>query len=310
MLTTIEEGGPDGAPGAARGGAAGATDDFPATAGSPTAAAAGFHLRFVRERKRAHDLSAELSLLAEYLRLNDRAVYKIVKKHDKLLRATTREAFLERLHAPGSRFSFLLGAAVARLARRADDVAASLRRLAPQQAAWARTRVLTVGTFDLVHHGHLNLLKSMRAFGRTSVVGIHDDASYALLKGAPPSDPLDARMAAIRAHCDSIFVVPSTDPTPYLSAAVTKADLARGRCVYVRGDDMAAFPGRAWCESAGIPIFLLPRSEGVSSSLLKAVATALASGAPGGGEGSGERAALALALGKLDETGKPVAGER
>jgi hypothetical protein len=67
-------------------------------------------------------------------------------------------------------------------------------------------------------------------------------------------------MAAIRAHCDSIFVVPSTDPTPYLSAAVTKADLARGRCVYVRGDDMAAFPGRAWCESAGIPIFLLPRS--------------------------------------------------
>jgi hypothetical protein len=44
---------------------------------------------------------AELALLAEYLRLNDRACYKIVKKHDKVLRRTTQEAFLERLRAPG-----------------------------------------------------------------------------------------------------------------------------------------------------------------------------------------------------------------
>ena len=276
---------------------------------SPSAAAAAeMHLRFVRERKRAHDLVAELALLAEYLRLNDRACYKIVKKHDKVLRRTTREAFLERLHAPGSRFAFLLGARVAELAARAGAAEAALRRLAPQQAAWARTRVLTVGTFDLAHHGHVNLLRSMRAFGRTSVVGIHDDASYALLKGAPPADALAVRMAAIRAHCDTLFVVPHTDPTAALAAIVTREDLARGRCVYVRGDDMALFPGRPWCEQMRIPIFLLPRSDGVSSSLIKAMASALA---PVGGEaaGEGEGRALALALGRLDEAQRPVADE-
>jgi cytidyltransferase-like protein len=184
----------------------------------------------------------------------------------------------------------------------------ALRRLAPQQAAWARTRVLTVGTFDLAHHGHVNLLRSMRAFGRTSVVGIHDDASYALLKGAPPADALAVRMAAIRAHCDTLFVVPHTDPTAALAAIVTREDLARGRCVYVRGDDMAMVPGRPWCEQMRIPIFLLPRSDGVSSSLIKAMASALA---PVGGEaaGEGEGRALALALGRLDEAQRPVANE-
>jgi hypothetical protein len=57
-----------------------------------------------------------------------------------------------------------------------------------------------------------------------------------------------------------------------------------------------------------IPIFLLPRSDGVSSSLIKAMASALA---PVGGEaaGEGEGRALALALGRLDEAQRPVADE-
>jgi len=39
----------------------------------------------------------------------------------------------------------------------------------------------------------------MAAFGSSVCVGIHDDASYAALKGAPPVDTLEARMARVRA---------------------------------------------------------------------------------------------------------------
>ena len=39
------------------------------------------------------------------------------------------------------------------------------------------------GCFDLMHHGHSNLLESLRQFGSVVIVGIHDDASYERLKG-------------------------------------------------------------------------------------------------------------------------------
>ena len=56
----------------------------------------------------------------------------------------------------------------------------------------------------------------MSAFGASVCVGIHDDASYAALKGAPPADPLPARIARVRPFAQSVFVIPATDPTPYI----------------------------------------------------------------------------------------------
>jgi len=143
------------------------------------------HLRFVRTRKVAADTLEECRLLSQFLALNDTAVYKIVKKLAKQTRraADVRGAFMEGLHTPASPYAFLAGAAAAELSRRAAATQRRLRELAPQHAAWRRAKVYTIGCFDLVHHGHINLLKALRTFGNTVIVGIHDDASYQLLKG-------------------------------------------------------------------------------------------------------------------------------
>lgn len=242
------------------------------------------HVEYAAIRKRVHDLEAELSLLSEYCRLNDTAVYKIVKKHDKLFNSSTLTQYLSKLHEETSPFAFLVGVDVNALVVRAEALSRKVRQLEPEHAAWSRIKVVTVGTFDVAHHGHVNLLRSMRAFGKSTIVGIHDDVSYAQLKGKPPEEPLEKRMAAIRDHCDVIFVIPSTDPTPYIAASLLPSDVEKKRVVYVRGEDMAEFPGRKWVESKKIPIYLLPRTESVSSTLIKAVsAVALtAMSSPGG----------------------------
>lgn len=267
------------------------------------------HVEYAAIRKRVHDLGAELSLLSEYCRLNDTAVYKIVKKHDKLFSSTTLAQYLTKLHDDSSPFSFLVGAAVKALVVRAETLTKRVRQLEPEHAAWSRMKVVTVGTFDVAHHGHVNLLRSMRAFGKTTIVGIHDDVSYALLKGKPPEEPLEKRMSAIRDHCDVIFVIPSTDPTPYLAASLLPADVEKKRVVYVRGEDMAEFPGRKWVESKKIPIYLLPRTESVSSTLIKAVSAVALTGISSPGGSSSPTSSLQIrdrqldvALGKLSFT--------
>ena len=71
----------------------------------------------------------------------------------------------------------------------------------------------------------------MRAFGSCVCAGIHDDASYAALKGARPLLPLATRIAAIRPLVDSVFVIPGTDPTPYIQVCgILRAELAGVRC--------------------------------------------------------------------------------
>lgn len=286
---------------------------------------------YVRLRKQASDLVTELHLLAEYLRLNDTAVYKIVKKFDKNTNEKNMASFLERLHAPESFYVFLLGQPVAVLRRRANTIIDRLRRLQPDAKMWSKINVYTIGTFDLMHHGHVNLLQSMRIFGANVIAGIHDDVSYQLLKGQPPVDTLAVRMNNIRPYCDTIFVIPSTDPTPYIQGAIRPSDLELKRCVYVRGDDMPNFPGRLWLEDQGIPIYLLPRTEGVSSSFVRAVyhnpklnesiTSPLQNPplTPGNGtnltrstsdipawEDRSTRKALLVAFSKLDDVGKPI----
>lgn len=77
-------------------------------------------------------------------------------------------------------------------------------------------------------------------------------------------------MANVRQFADMVFVIPDTDPTPYIQAMVSPQDIARQRCCYVRGEDMADFPSREWVESV-MPVWLVPRSESVSSSFIRAV---------------------------------------
>jgi len=156
-------------------------------------------------------------------------------------------------------------------------------------------KVITIGCFDLFHRGHENMLRSLRDFGGFVVVGIHDDASYFQLKNKHTVQKLEERMANVKRFADMVFVIPSTDPTPYLQAAISEQDIANGTVCYVRGEDMPTFPGREYIENRGIPICLVPRTEDVSSSLLRKIY-----------HNEDPQQARLAAFAATDSTGKPI----
>lgn len=73
--------------------------------------------------------------------------------------------------------------------------------------------VITFGTFDLLHIGHVRILERARAFGRRLVVGVSSDELNVQKKGRAPVYPLAARMALLRAlRCvDDVFVEESLE---------------------------------------------------------------------------------------------------
>jgi choline-phosphate cytidylyltransferase len=70
------------------------------------------------------------------------------------------------------------------------------------------TRVVTFGTFDVFHVGHLRLLERARALGDVLVVGVSTDALNIAKKGRPPVFPQDERVALLGAlRCvDEVFL--------------------------------------------------------------------------------------------------------
>jgi bifunctional ADP-heptose synthase (sugar kinase/adenylyltransferase) len=77
-------------------------------------------------------------------------------------------------------------------------------------------------------------MKRMRQHGRRLVVGVHDDESINMLKGRYPVDNTVKRLQNVKRWADVVFVIPSTDPSPYLDAVV---DRKWGRLCYMRGKE-------------------------------------------------------------------------
>ena len=163
----------------------------------------------------------------------------------------------------------------------------------PGIAAWKDRKVYSIGCFDLFHRGHVNLLHSFREFGNYIIVGIHDDASYLALKNKMPIDDLERRMANVKPYVDQIFVIPHTEPTPYLKSMVSDRDVSNNACCYVRGEDMIQFPGREFVNTV-MPVYFLPRSDGVSSTLVRTLYH------------SGKAMAMGAAFAGTDCNGKPI----
>ena len=67
--------------------------------------------------------------------------------------------------------------------------------------------VVTFGTFDVFHVGHLRLLERARAEGDRLIVGVSTDALNIAKKGRPPVFPEDERLRLVAAlRCvDGVF---------------------------------------------------------------------------------------------------------
>ncbi|RRN55410.1 glycerol-3-phosphate cytidylyltransferase [Pseudoxanthomonas sp. SGNA-20] len=123
------------------------------------------------------------------------------------------------------------------------------------------TLVLTYGTFDLLHVGHVNLLRRARALGDRLVVGLSSDAFNALKRKQSTQSYAD-REAVLRAirYVDDVF--------PEESWEQKAEDIRRlGAGLLVMGSDWTGHFDHLACHC---PVRYLPRTENISSSALKA----------------------------------------
>jgi glycerol-3-phosphate cytidylyltransferase len=120
--------------------------------------------------------------------------------------------------------------------------------------------VLTYGTFDLLHVGHINLLSRARALGDRLVVGLSSDAFNAL-KNKQSTQCYADREAVLRAvrYVDDVFPEDNWEQ---------KADDIRrlGADLLVMGSDWS---GHFDDLARHCQVRYLPRTEDISSSLLK-----------------------------------------
>jgi D-beta-D-heptose 7-phosphate kinase/D-beta-D-heptose 1-phosphate adenosyltransferase len=122
--------------------------------------------------------------------------------------------------------------------------------------------VFTNGCFDLLHPGHVRLLRQAAALGDFLIVGLNSDASVRRLKG--PSRPLndeEARgevLSALEA-VDAVTIFEEDTPLELINAILPD--------VLVKGGDYIPeqVVGRAEVESAGGRLVLIPLAEGHST---------------------------------------------
>ncbi len=115
--------------------------------------------------------------------------------------------------------------------------------------------VFTNGCFDLIHPGHVALLRAARALGDRLVVAVNSDASVRRLKG--PGRPLNAladRMEVLGALDCVDHVVPFEEDSPSLLIEALRPE------VFVKGGDYtrATLPEAPLVERLGGSIRILP----------------------------------------------------
>ncbi|WP_433851597.1 adenylyltransferase/cytidyltransferase family protein [Stenotrophomonas nitritireducens] len=123
------------------------------------------------------------------------------------------------------------------------------------------TLVLTYGTFDLLHVGHVNLLRRARALGDRLIVGLSSDRFNAI-KNKTATQCYADREAVLRAirYVDDVFPEESWDQKA--------ADIHRhGAALLVMGSD---WTGHFDALSCHCEVRYLPRTEDISSSSIKA----------------------------------------
>ena len=132
-------------------------------------------------------------------------------------------------------------------------------------------KVLTVGVYDLLHIGHVELFRKAKALGDWLLVAVQD--SNVVLKYKPEANLVystEERMYMVRSirYVDAVVVYEGVDEI------VKEVDFD----IFVTGPDQKheGFQrAMQWCKENGKKMVILPRTEGVSSSSLKELIKAM-----------------------------------
>jgi D-beta-D-heptose 7-phosphate kinase/D-beta-D-heptose 1-phosphate adenosyltransferase len=124
--------------------------------------------------------------------------------------------------------------------------------------------VFTNGCFDILHSGHVDLLRRARALGDALVVAINSDASVARMKGSDrPIIPEQERAELLRGFEMVDLVCTFDEDTPLEAILHIHPD------VLVKGADWTAnIVGQPEVEGWGGKVVTLPLVEGQSTTVI------------------------------------------
>lgn len=127
--------------------------------------------------------------------------------------------------------------------------------------------VYTVGTFDLLHVGHLALLQYCKSLGGELAVGVASDRVVNSYKPNVPVIPLEQRMEMLKA-LSCVDIVRSYDELEYVSGCKEV-----GADIFVIGEDWGSKPHNlaveSYLKSAGKQIKQVLYNPRTSSSTIK-----------------------------------------
>ncbi len=126
-------------------------------------------------------------------------------------------------------------------------------------------KILTVGVFDLLHIGHVNLFRQAKMLGDFLSVAVQD--SSVVLKYKPESKLIystEERMYMVKSirFVDEVLIYKAVDD---IIKQVDFDVLALGPDQNHEGFVRA----KVWCQIQGKEVVVIPRTEGISSSWLK-----------------------------------------
>lgn len=126
-------------------------------------------------------------------------------------------------------------------------------------------RVLTIGTFDLLHRGHLNLFQRCMALGALTI-GVNSDHFVLKYKGVVPMEDEITRLGNCSEHAPSSLHIGATE----------QFILCEQPDVIVVGSDWAERPyleqlgvTQQWLNEQDISVMYVPYTEGISSTQLR-----------------------------------------
>ena len=134
--------------------------------------------------------------------------------------------------------------------------------IAAQARQQGQSVVFTNGCFDLLHRGHVHILREARASGDLLIVGINSDTSVRSIKGPlRPILPQTDRIELIAAMEMVDYVVLFDEPDPYRVIAAIKPN------VLAKGGDWSAekIVGADIVEQNGGRVAVIPYLPGFST---------------------------------------------
>ena len=125
--------------------------------------------------------------------------------------------------------------------------------------------VLTYGTFDLFHIGHLNILKRLREYGDRLIVGVSTD-EFNAIKGKKPVVPFEQRLEIVQSIRYVDLAIPE-DRWAQKREDIATYDvdiLGMGADWEGKFDDLADV----------VELVYLPRTDGISTTEMKRILSA------------------------------------